>query len=56
MTSVANFCSHISVANFCSPKPEKGKGKALAVEKGIEKGKEIAIGIAIGIEIGEAVA
>ena len=41
MITVANFCSHLSVANICSPKVgiakgiAKGKGKALAVGKGI---------------------
>lgn len=39
MITVANFCSHLSVANYCSPKvgiaKGKGKGKALAVGKGI---------------------
>ena len=43
MITVANFCSHLSVANICSPKVgiakgiAKGKGKAPAVEKA--KGK-----------------
>lgn len=41
MITVANFCSHLSVANICSPKvgraKGKGKGKALAVGKGIGK-------------------
>ena len=44
MITVANFCSHLSVANICSPKVgiakgiAKGKGKALAVGKA--KGKD----------------
>ena len=51
MNAVANFRSHLSVANICSPKvgiaKGKGKGKALAVGKGIGIGIGIAIGIAI---------
>jgi hypothetical protein len=41
MITVANFCSHLSVANICSPKVgiAKGKGKAPAVGKAKGKAK-----------------
>ena len=45
MITVANFCSHLSVTNICSPKVgiakgiAKGKGKAPAVGKAKRKAK-----------------
>ena len=41
MITVANFCSHLSVANICSPKVgiAKGKGKGKAPAVGKAKGK-----------------
>ena len=50
MITVANFCSHLSVANICSPKVgiakgiAKGKGKAPAVGKA--KGKAVGVATA----------
>ena len=43
MITVANICSHLSVANICSPKVGRAKG----IAKG--KGKAPAVGRAIGV-------
>ena len=49
MITVANFCSHVSIANICSPKVGIAKG----IAKG--KGKAPAVGKAKGIAIDTAV-
>ena len=54
MITVANFCSHLSVANICSPKVGIAKGKG----KGKGKGKAPAVGkdkdIAQAVEVATA--
>ena len=49
MNTVANFRSHFSVANNCSPKVgiAKGKGKGKAPAVGKEKAKGMAVGEAL---------
>jgi hypothetical protein len=55
MIAVANFCSHISVANICSPKVGIAKGIAIAKGKARAKGKAPAVERAKGKAIETAV-
>ncbi len=52
MITVANICSHLSVANFCSPKV--GIAVGIAIAKGIARAIAPAVGMGKAIAIGVA--